>query len=188
MVLQDLSQLHTVPEEKPEIPHGFAVGISHYHRQKGKSYLQVHDDMVHDNHEDAVAAVHARIDSHADMTHGVYEPEKHNPNEAYPHELVKGNAEYHPSPYAWSTLPKIDAITGEALGDDIYIPHVDNCRLGHCYQAVLQELNGGKGSLENYNLGFSTLEGAIAGAHAIVDEVLVPYAQAAEARKKESQS
>jgi|SRR6185437_2549001 len=185
-ILQDLSSLHQVADEKP-LPHGFAVGISHYHREKGKSYIQVHDDMVHESHEDAVAAVHARIDLHAGpgFEHGKYDPVALNPNEQYSHDLVRQNAEYHASPYAWGTLPKIDAITGETLGDDIYVPHVDNCRLGHCYQAILQEMNGGHGSLEQYNLGCATLENAIACAHAIVDEILVPYALNKEAAKGE---
>lgn len=186
--LMPLDRLHQAPEDQQEAPHGFAIGISHYHKDKGKSYVQVHDDMVHETHTDAVKAVHARIDQHKDFEHGVYDPAQLNPNGQYPHKLVKGATEYHPNPYPWASLPQIDGFTGQLLGDEMWVPHVDNCRLGHCYQAVLQEQNGGRGSLENYNIGFSSKEGAIAGAHAIVDQILVPYALQKETERAEAAS
>lgn len=141
----------------------YNIGISHYSKDKGVSYIQDHSESFCCNHACADTEVHRRIEAQSAFPHGIYHPEL-NPNESHPTELVKINAEYTPISRTWSSLPTINAITGEPLGDDIYVPHVD--RWSH---------NGGRqGGYHQFTgeLGTATLDQCIDLCHILVDKVL----------------
>ncbi len=168
---------------------GFSVGISHYHKAKGHSYMQVHEDQHTCSHAHALDAIHDRIDAHGCMVPGQYRAEVLNPRSTAPDALVRNAVEYHDSPRAFASLPKVCAIAtcGKQLTTDVYAPHVDYARpgdgyAGQCYQAVLQQANGGIGSLEQYELACCSLDHAVQAAHALVDEVLarMPHAEIAK--------
>src|SRR5260370_13247291 len=146
------------------------IGISHYNKEKGVSYIQIHDTpyCVNDNH--AIQHAHKRADQHASLTHGVHDSATLNPNKKHQDDLVRQNAEYSPLGRGWATLPRVDALTGQALGDDIYVPHVDRWSNKPNASGGVQ---GGSHQATG-ELGTSTLEGCIRLIHVIIDEVLAP--------------
>jgi hypothetical protein len=156
---------------RPDQAVWYNLGISHFHKEKGVSYIQVHTSpyCVDDAH--AVEFAHKRADSHRDLPHGVYDAATLNPKNEHPEALVRQNAEYSPLGRGWASLPKIDALTGEQLGDDIYVPHVDRW-------SNQQPNDGVQGSYHQITgeLGTATLEGCIRLIHVLIDEVLKPQA------------
>src|SRR5579859_1392446 len=153
----------------------YAFGITHYSKDKGQSYLQIHDSMFSCSDECAIAATHKRIEDTKVFNHGEFHENLH-PNGEFTDELVKQNVSYTPMLGSWQSLPKRCALSacGKDLTNatDIYVPHVD--AKGHCYQDVLMQLDGNdsKGSLDAYNLGACCLDHAYQVAHAIVDFIL----------------
>lgn len=159
--------------------HRFSVGISHYDLvTHQKSYIQVHQTMFCCTREHAKLAAHARIEAHKGFQFGVFDKSALNPvGDEFPDSLVQANAEYHPNP-RYSPLPTVDCVTGQPLGSDVYLLHVDDSTRGTCYQEVLQKRDSSPKSLEYYDLATATLDNAVVAAHAILDEILDPGGEA----------
>lgn len=143
----------------------YNVGISHYSKSKGFSYIQVHDYPHCCSEQCAKDLTHSRLEQHRLLPHGVHSSSL-NPDGDFADELVRQNAEYTPLPVAWNTLPQVDALTGSTLGDDIYIPHID--RWDSLNGSGIQ---GGYQNMTGITLGCSTLDGAIQLAHQLVEEM-----------------
>ncbi len=152
----------------------YDMGISHYNKAKGVSYIQVHTSPYSCNEECAKNVAHARAEGHKKLAHGKFDKNALNPKDEHPDDLVRQNAEYSPIGRAWSSLPKVDALTGQPLGDDIYVVHLD--RSSH--QEPKKGLHGYHTTTGE--LGCSTLDGAIQLIHVIIDEILSPEPVAKE--------
>lgn len=174
--------IHTECSEQVEkdYSHRLAVGISHYVRQKDGSYMQSYSQVFQTMHccsrDHAVAACHARIDKHATLPFGKVTPD-HNPDNEWDATTHNANLLYHPVSSAH--LPTVDAITGESLinAANIYVPHVDDSTLGTHYQNILLKTRPNVPA-HAVTLGTGTLDNALALAHAIVDEIIVPHYEA----------
>lgn len=153
---------------RPDQAVWYDIGISHYNKAKGVSYIQVHSSLFACSEDCAAKAAHSRADSHKNLPHGKFDAATLNPKGEHPDTLVQQNAVYSPIGRSWASLPKVDALTGEALGDDIYVVHVDRSshqdpkRGTHGYHTSTGEL------------ATATLDGAIQLIHVIIDEVLAP--------------
>ena len=143
----------------------YNVGISHYSKSQGFSYIQIHDYPHCCSEQCAKDLTHSRLELHRSLPHGVHSSAL-NPDGDFVDELVRQNAEYSPLPVAWNTLPQIDALTGSPLSDDIYIPHVD--RWNSLDDSGVQ---GGYQNQTGVMLGCSTLDGALQLAHQLVEQM-----------------
>lgn len=146
--------------------HRFGVGISHYRKDRNgvwiRSYIQVFQTFHCCSRDHALQVAHANVDNLKNLPFGTYNATLHNPANEQTHETCQKNVEYNADGLMpESALPKVDAITGEVLTNDVYIPHVDDSTRGTHYQAVL-----------GVTLGAGTLDNAIELAHRILDEVL----------------
>lgn len=153
---------------RPDAAIWYDIGISHFNKERGVSYIQIHNSLFSCSEACAVKAAHARADSHKDLPHGQFDAATLNPDGLHPDVLVQQNAVYTPLGVAWASLPKVDALTGAPLGDDIYVPHVD--RSSH---------QDPKRGVHGYHtpigfLGTATLESCIQLIHVIIDEILAP--------------
>ncbi len=159
---------HSECEEQVEtdLSHRFGVGISHYHfdgTQWTRSYVQVFKTFHCCSRDHALEVAHSNADALKSLPFGQYDPAVHNPVMEQSHEVARANVEYNQDGLLpESALPAIDALTGAKLGDDRYLPHVDDSSRGLIYQ----HLTGG------VILGTGTLEGAIELCHRLLDEVL----------------
>lgn len=151
------SQVH------PDKATWYNVGISHYSKEKGVSYIQDHGSTFTCNEVCAKDNVHASIDKHTSLKHGVY-TDTLNPDQSHASELVRQNAEYSPITRTWESLPTVDAITGENLGNDIYIPHLDRWSHSGGVQGGYHQFTG--------ELATATLEDCIELCHRLIDKVL----------------
>lgn len=151
---------------KPNEAVWYNIGISHYNKEKGVSYIQVHDSPYCIDDDNANEFAHKRADQHKDLAHGVHDSEVLNPNQEHADDMVRQNAEYSPLGRAWSSLPKVDALTGEDLADDIYVPHVDRWS-----NQPSNKVQGGYHQVTG-ELGTATLESCIKLIHVLIDEVL----------------
>lgn len=145
----------------------YNVGISHYNKEKGVSYIQVHSSPFCCSQDHAAAHAHQRADDLAQLPHGEFDAAKLNPLQEHPDVLVQQNALYTPLSRAWASLPKIDALTGQELGDDIYVPHLDRWS----NQPDVPGVQGGYHQVTG-ELGTATLESAIQLCHVLIDEIL----------------
>lgn len=147
----------------PEKATWYNVGISHYNKSKGVSYIQDHSLTYSCDEECARNHIHLRIDTHKELEHGVFS-DRLNPDNNHPDELVRVNAEYTPLTRTWESLPTINALTGERLADDIYVPHLDRWSHHGGIQGGYHQFTG--------ELATSTLEQCIELCHLLVDKVL----------------
>lgn len=148
----------------------YNMGISHYSKQKGVSYIQVHVSPFCCGEACAREFIHKRIDQHANLPHGEYDEVLLNPLGEHSSSLVEANARYTPLGRGWDTLPIVDGITGLPLGDDIYVPHLDRC-------SNQDPQRGTEGyHVSTGELGTATLSDCIKLCHLLVDEILTPSA------------
>lgn len=153
--------------------HRFGVGISHYHPEKGVSYLQIHQTQHCCTREHALEAAHKRIDSYADYQHGSFHQDL-NPGDEYSNSFVQQCVQYTPLVHV-SSLPKTCCKTGQPLTSDMYIVHVDDSSQGTCYQEILQKQDENPGDLSLYTMACGTKQGALQAAHEILDTIVAPY-------------
>ena len=152
----------------PDAAVWYNMGISHYNKHLGVSYLQVHTSPFCCSEQCATDFIHSRIDRHANFTHGEFSEELLNPLKEHPSAIIESNALYSPIGRAWASLPTIDALSGAPLGDDIYVPHLDRCshqdpkRGTEGYHVITGEL------------GTATLQDCVKLCHLLVDEILSP--------------
>ena len=172
----------------------YNLGISHYNKAKGVSYIQVHTTPYCCNEEHAAAVAHIRADNHRTLSFGEFDPAILNPAGEHPDTLVQQNAIYSPPGRAWASLPKVDAMTGQPLGNDIYVPHVDRWsprspvydEEGSVAGYVVEGHQGGYFQVTG-ELGAATLEEAIQLIHILIDEVLAPPKPEPETPAEEAQ-
>lgn len=152
-----------------DLSHRFGVGISHYHRDAAtgewtRSYVQVFKTFHCCTRDHALQVAHGNVDAFAHLPFGSYDPAVHNPDGEQTHAVARANVEYNTDGLLpESALPQVDALTGEKLGDERYLPHVDDSTRGLDYRSIL-------GS--HIILGTATLAGAIQLSHLLLDEVL----------------
>lgn len=162
---------HTECDEQFEtdLSHRFGVGISHYRRdgetgEWTRSYVQVFKTFHCCTRPHALEVAHSNVDSLKSLPFGQYDQAVHNPVMEQSHQVARANVEYNQDGLLpESALPTVDALTGEKLENDRYLPHVDDSTRGLTYQSIL-------GS--HATLGTATLEGAIELCHRLLDEVL----------------
>lgn len=168
----------------------YYVAISHYRRDAAaglweRSFIQVYKDDPACSHDHQLANGHARVDALANLSHGAFDEKLMNPDgtmhvwtdsQMARHRLL---AEYHPNDgISAKNLPTMDAITGLALSNDIFVPHVGDANPTDHYQEILRRgvlnLTGQNLTVDQLTFGTATFENALVLAHRIIDEVLHP--------------